>query len=88
MKTITQSSPIHITTSIPDSRKLNDHLIKPLKAGILGFTKILMIILLFNLLSFVIGSNGKFGIDFLDFLLAGTGFVLQMTGTLLKNFIR
>ena len=88
MKTIIKSNPVYNSTIIPDFKKLNNHLVKPLKSGFLGFTAILMIIIILNLLSFVIGSNEKFGIDFLDFQLAGAGFVLQMTGTSLKSFIR
>ncbi|HEY4754814.1 MAG TPA: hypothetical protein VIH28_02045 [Ignavibacteriaceae bacterium] len=88
MKTKIKSSSVHITTAVPGCEKLNNHLFKPLKAGFLAFTTILLIIFLFNLLSFVIGSNEKFGMDSLDFLLAGIGFVLQMTGSLLKSFIR
>lgn len=88
MKTIIKSNPVYNSTIIPDYKKLNNHLVKPLKSGFLGFAAILMIIIILNLLSFVIGSNEKFGIDFLDFQLAGVGFVLQMTGTSLKSFIR
>jgi len=88
METIKQSSPIQNATSTPNYGKLNNHLIKPLKTGFLGFTTILMIIFFLNLISFVIGSNEKFGMDFLDFHLAGVGFVLQMTRTSIKNFIK
>jgi hypothetical protein len=88
MKTIVKSNPVHNSISIHDYKKLNNHLVKPLKSGFLGFTTVLMIIIIINVLSFVIGSNEKFGIDFLDFQLAGVGFVLQMTGTSLKSFIR
>ena len=88
MKTIIKSNPVHNSISIHDYKKLNNHLVKPLKSGFLGFTTVLMIIIIINVLSFVIGSNEKFGIDFLDFQLAGVGFVLQMTGTSLKSFIR
>ena len=77
MKTITQSSQIQITASIPEIRKINEHLFKPLKAGFF-----------INLLSYVIGTNEKFGMDVLDLLLAGVGFFLQLTGTLLKSFVR
>ena len=88
MKTIAQSNPVQIATSIPEHRKLNDYFIKPLKAGFLGFTTILMIIFFINLLSFVVGSNEKFGLDIMDLLLAGVGFVLQMLSSLFKCFIR
>ena len=88
MKTIAQSSQIQITTSIPEIRKINEHLFKPLKAGFLGFITILMIIFFINLLSYVIGTNEKFGMDVLDLLLAGVGFFLQLTGTLLKSFVK
>ena len=88
MKIITQSSPVQNTTSIPDYRKLNNHLIKPLKAGFWGFTTILMIIFFMNLIFTIIGASEKFGMDILDLLLAGVGFVLQMTSTIIKNLIR
>jgi hypothetical protein len=88
MKKIAQSNPVQNTTSFSDYSKLNNHIIKPLKAGFFGFTAILLIIFFMNLIPFIIGSNGKFGMDFLDFQLAGVGFVLQMTGTSLKSFIR
>lgn len=88
MKTTIKFNRVFNSTSIPDFKKLNDHLVKPFKSGFLGFTAILMIIIILNLLSFVIGSNDKFGIDFLDFQLAGVGFVLQMTLTIVKSFIR
>jgi len=77
MKTIIQSIPVLITGTV-----------KPLKAGLLGFITILTIIFLFNLISFITGTKEKIGVDSVDFLLAGTGFVLQMTGTLVKSFIR
>jgi hypothetical protein len=88
MKTLVQSNPAQITTSILGSRKLTNHIIKPLKSGFLGFTTIMMIIFFINLISYMIGSNEKFGLDVLDLLLAGVGFFLQMTSTLLKSFIR
>ena len=88
MKTLVHSNPAQVSTTIVGSRKLTNHLIKPLKAGFLGFATILMIIFFINLISFVIGTNQKFGMDLLDLLLAGLGFVLQMTSTVLKSFIR
>ena len=88
MKTIIKSSPVHNSTSIPDFKKLNNHLVKPLKSGFLGFIAILIILFFINLISFITGTNEKFGMDSLDFLLAGAGFTLQMTGTLVKGFIR
>ena len=88
MKTIAHSNPTQISTSILSSRKLANHLIKPLKAGFLGFATILMILFFINLFSYVIGTNEKFGMDLIDLLLAGVGFFLQLTGTLLKSFVR
>jgi hypothetical protein len=88
MDMIKRASPIQNAASTPNYGKLNNHLIKPLKAGFWGFTTILMIIFFLNLISFVIGSNEKFGMDFLDLQLAGVGFVLQVTSTSLKNFIK
>ena len=88
MKTLAHSNPTQISTSILGSSKLTNHLIKPLKAGFLGFATILMILFFINLFSYVIGTNEKFGMDVLDLLLAGVGFFLQLTGTLLKSFVR
>ena len=88
LKTKIKSSRVHILTSVLCRRKLNNHLIKPLKAGFGGFTTILMIIFFLNVVTVVIGANKKFGMDSLDFLIAGIGFVLQMTYSLLKSFIR
>jgi len=86
MKTIAHSDQVQTSTSILGSRKLADNLIKPLKAGFLGFVTILMVIFFINLLSFIVGTNQKFGLDILDLLLAGLGFFLQSVATLLKNF--
>jgi hypothetical protein len=88
MKTLTQSSSIQITNTIPKFVKLNNYFVRPLKAGFAGFATILMIVFFINLLSFVVGSSSNFGMDYLDLLLAGVGFVLQLTGALLKSFTR
>lgn len=88
MKTLVQMIPVSITTSASGFRKLNDRFVKPLKAGFLGFIIILFIIFFINLISYVSGSNEKFGMDFLDLLLAGLGFLLQMTGAIIKNYIK
>jgi hypothetical protein len=88
MKTITQSRPISIPGSITNYKKLSDHLFKPLKAGLVGFVTILILILLVNLVSYIIGINEKMGMDILDLLLAGLGFILQTAGALLKSFVR
>jgi len=88
MKTLTQLNPVQITASVPRFVKLNTYLVRPLKAGFAGFATILMILFFINLLSYAAGSAEKFGMDYLDLLLAGVGFVLQTTGTLLKSFSR
>lgn len=88
MKTLAQYNPTPITTSVPRFIRLNTYLIRPLKAGFVGFATILMILFFINLLSYAAGSAEKFGMDYLDLLLAGVGFVLQTTGTLLKSFSR
>lgn len=85
MKSIIQSAPIQIKTSVPGFGKLNDHLVKTLKAGFSGFATILLIIFFIKLLSYII-SNEEFRMDFLDLLLAGLGFFLQMTHTIIINF--
>lgn len=88
MKTLTHSRQLRISSSVHNSKKLDDYLLKPIKAGFIGFITILMIIFIFNFLTFVLGVNEKFGMDFIDMILAGVGFVLQLTGTLLKSFAR
>jgi hypothetical protein len=88
MKTLVQMIPVSIITSVSGFRRLNDRFVEPLKAGFLGFAIILLIIFFINLLSYLTGSNEKFGMDFLDLLLAGLGFLLQMTGAILKNFVK
>ena len=85
MKIIKQSGLIQNTSSIPEQSKLNNYLVKPLKGGFSGLTTILMIIFFMKLIHFILGYNEKFGMDILDLLLAGIGFVLQMTHTSLKN---
>ena len=88
MKTLTHSNPIQITTSIPRFVKVNMYILKPLKAGFIGFATILMILFFINLFSYISGSAEKFGMDYLDLLLAAAGFFLQTSSTLLKSFIR
>jgi hypothetical protein len=88
MRTKTQSSSDYFANSIQGFRKLSNPIVKPLKAGFLGFLTILTILFFINLISFITGTNEKFGMDSFDFLLAGTGFVLQMTGTVVQSFIR
>jgi hypothetical protein len=67
MRTKIHSSSDYFANSIQGFRKLSNPIVKPLKAGFLGFITILMIIIVINLLSFVIGSNEKFRIDSLIF---------------------
>jgi len=83
MKIIRHSTPVQITVSVPGFRIINDHVMKSLKAGFSGSATILLIIFFIKLLSYII-SNEEFRMDFLDLFLAGLGFFLQMTGTLLK----
>ena len=88
MKTLTQSNTIQITTSIQKFTKVNMYILKPLKAGFAGFATILMILFFINLFYYISGSAEKFGMDYLDLLLAAAGFLLQTSSTLLKSFIR
>lgn len=85
MKTITQSRPVQLSTSFSNYRKLNDHLIQPIKAGFIGFLVILMIIFFINLLLYIMGSGEKSKLDFLDLSLSGVGFVLQFSESLLRS---
>ncbi len=86
MEALTKSISTYITISIPGFGKINDHLFKAMISGFFGFTTFLMIIFLINILDIILGSNEKFGLNFLDFLLAGFGFFLQTTGSLIKSF--
>ncbi|MGA9294818.1 MAG: hypothetical protein WBV81_19680, partial [Ignavibacteriaceae bacterium] len=74
METLTKSIAAYITTSIPGFNKFNDHLFNAVISGFIGFTAFLMIIFIMHVLLFVLGTNEKLGMDFLDFLLAGFGF--------------
>jgi hypothetical protein len=56
-------------------------------AGFWGFFAILMMIFLIHLFPFVTGAGESFALDMIDFLVAGIGFVLQMTISLFKNFL-
>lgn len=86
-KTNTKYSPIQKTTSIPESEKLDNYLVKPLKSGFKGFTTIFMIIMIINLLLFTVGVDAKFGVGIFDILLAGAGFFLKLAATLLESII-
>ena len=85
MKTITQSNPVQLSTSVSGYGKLNNHLIQPMIAGFLGFSVILVLIFFIDLLSYNIGLNEKSKFDFLDLYLAGIGFVLRFTEVLLRS---
>ncbi len=86
METLTTTISAYIITSIPGFSKLNGHFINALISGFLGFTTFFVIILLMHILKLILGYNEKFGLDFLDYLLAGLGFFLQMTGSLVKSY--
>lgn len=88
MKTFTESNSLPITIAKFKSVKLNNYLIRPLRAGLLGFTTIIMIIFFINLISYITAASDNFGMDYLDLLLAGVGFFLQLTETFLKSFVR
>lgn len=88
MRTVTHSSTVNVQQSVIFKQKMKDYLIKPIKAGFVGFATILMVLFFINLLSFVFGSTEHFGMDILDMLLAGVGFLLQLTSTLLKSLVR
>jgi hypothetical protein len=86
MEKLTKLISDYIIVPIPGFEKLNDYLFKPLLAGILGFIIFFIVITLIHFLSYITGLNEKFGMDYLDFLLAGFGFLLQMTDSLIKSF--
>ncbi|NWF88163.1 MAG: hypothetical protein HXY50_01740 [Ignavibacteriaceae bacterium] len=88
MKTMTQTNPIPITSSIEGAKKFDTFVFKPLRAGFKGFTITMMLLLVINLLSYAIGSEKTFGMDALDLGLAGLGFILQTLSSLFKNFAK
>lgn len=85
---MTQANPVQISTTIDAIKKSNGYIIKSLKAGFRGFTITIMLLFFINLLSYIISSDKTFGMDIIDLFLAGLGFVLQMTSTILKNFAK
>jgi hypothetical protein len=86
MKTITQSNSVQISRSLSSYRKLNNHIIQPIKAGFIGFMVVLMIIFFIDLLSYIMTSGEKSKLDLLDLSLGGVGFVLQFCESLLRSF--
>lgn len=88
MKTIAQSNAIKTNFINTNNQKVKEYLVKPFKAGILGFTTILIVLFFINLLSFIFGSAEHFRMDLVDMLLGGVGFLLQLSGALLKSFAR
>lgn len=86
MKILMKTKFKRITALIPGFSKLNYHIIKPVKAGIKGFATVFFVILFIELFSNVFGHDKKLSLVFPDFLLAGLGFFLQMTGAMLKSF--
>lgn len=88
METIIQTHPEQLSRSVSDYRRLNDYLIKPIKAGFMGFLAILMIIVFINLLLYIIGTDEKSILDFLDLSFAGVGFVLKFAENLLRSMSR
>lgn len=88
MKSISHSSSIRVSSGVSETTKFTQYFIQPIKAGFFGFATVMMIVFFINLLSYVVGSRMAFGLDFIDLLLAATGFILQMLGAILKIFIR
>lgn len=88
MKTIVQSNTIKTNFINTNSLRVKEYLIKPFKAGFFGFATILFVLFFINMLSFIFGSAENFGMDLMDMLLAGVGFFLQLSGALLKSFVR
>jgi hypothetical protein len=74
-----------ISTTKYSDEKLYLYLFSPLKAGVLGFS-IIMIILFFG--DFLCSSFGiqRLTLNGFDVLLAGIGFLLKFGENLLKNF--
>lgn len=88
MKTIAQSNAIKTNFINTNRIRIKEYLIKPFIAGFLGFATILIVLFFINMLSFIFGSAEHFGMDLMDMLLAGVGFFLQLSGALLKSFVR
>lgn len=66
--------------------KFNCYLVKPLCAGILGFSLFLSIIILVKFLSYSLGYQKIFTVDIYDVILSGLGFVLAFLIRFIDNF--
>jgi uncharacterized membrane protein YkgB len=88
METITNTETLQFANANVKSKKIEIYIFRPFKAGLIGFATILSLISFINLLSYLTTATETFAMDYIDILLAGVGFLLQMTGTLLKSLGR
>lgn len=58
----------------------------PIKGGSTGFVLVLSVIILIKLLSFMVGINAVFQVDFMDVMLSSVGFFFMFLIYILKNF--
>lgn len=61
------------------------HIILPIKSGLYGFTLVFLVIIIVKLLSFLLGINEIFNLDFMDVLLSSMGFFFMSLIHILKN---
>jgi hypothetical protein len=68
------------------SSVIKNYILKPIKAGILGFTSFLVVLILTKLISVIIGTVTSFQLEMDDILLSSIGFILLFLIRFLENF--
>ena len=85
MRTLAQIIITQISTSSYRKEKLFFYLFRPLKAGVFGFSVIMIILFLGNLFCSILGIK-NLALNKIDLFLAGFCFLLKAVENLLKNF--
>ena len=65
---------------------LKKYIVRPIKAGLYGFTLVFIVIISVKLLSFLLGINEVFNLDLIDVMLSSVGFFFMSLIYILKNF--
>lgn len=65
---------------------LKRYIVRPIKAGIYGFTLVFIVIISVKFLSFWLGINEVFNLDLIDVMLSSVGFFFMSLVYILKNF--
>ncbi len=68
------------------SFSVKNHLLRPIRAGLFGFSIFITILIVVKLFSFAIGSYNYFAIEITDVELSFIGFVLLFLIRFLENF--